>query len=275
MARAAPKSASSDPPGFAALLLANRGLVDRLARSAARRARFSRDETEDFLAELYLKLVDRDYEVLRRHNGLSSLATYLTVVIANFRHDYQDRLWGRFRPSAEAMRLGANAVLLEQLLVRDGHPLPEALVLARSRPGVDLSEKELAELAARLPRRQTRKQEGEEALLALPSEDQDPESRLASGERVGLLRQALSLVAAELGRLPPKDRLLIRTSLDGLKIATLARSLGTEAKELYERRARLLQALRRRLAEAGFDGKEVTEALGVDAEPAFGRRKAS
>ncbi|MDG3004548.1 RNA polymerase sigma factor [Paludisphaera mucosa] len=38
-------------------------------------------DTEDIAAEVLLAIVDDDYDVLRRYKGLSSLPTYLTVIV--------------------------------------------------------------------------------------------------------------------------------------------------------------------------------------------------
>jgi RNA polymerase sigma-70 factor (ECF subfamily) len=48
--------------------------------SHARSVALSTDDMEDIAAEIFLEIVDGDYEVLRRFKGASSLPTYLTVV---------------------------------------------------------------------------------------------------------------------------------------------------------------------------------------------------
>jgi RNA polymerase sigma-70 factor (ECF subfamily) len=45
-----------------------------------RSVRLAPEETEDVAAEVLLKIVSKDFKVLREFRGLSSLATYLTVV---------------------------------------------------------------------------------------------------------------------------------------------------------------------------------------------------
>src|SRR5262249_43087995 len=40
----------------------------------------SSEDVEDIAAEIFLKIVDDDYAVLRRFKGISSLPTYLTVI---------------------------------------------------------------------------------------------------------------------------------------------------------------------------------------------------
>ena len=46
----------------------------------ARSKVLSQPDMEDIAAEILLKIVDDDYEVLRRYRGTSSLPTYLTVI---------------------------------------------------------------------------------------------------------------------------------------------------------------------------------------------------
>ncbi len=46
----------------------------------ARSVQLSRHDTDDLSADIFLALVDNDFDVLRRFRGESSLATYLTVI---------------------------------------------------------------------------------------------------------------------------------------------------------------------------------------------------
>lgn len=58
------------------------GLIYHVIQHAAHaRSRLvSAEDTEDIAAEIFLKIVDDDYAVLRRFKGISSLPTYLTVI---------------------------------------------------------------------------------------------------------------------------------------------------------------------------------------------------
>jgi RNA polymerase sigma-70 factor (ECF subfamily) len=58
------------------------GLIYHVIHHAAHaRSRvLSAEDTEDIAAEIFLKIVDDDYGVLRRFKGNSSLPTYLTVI---------------------------------------------------------------------------------------------------------------------------------------------------------------------------------------------------
>lgn len=73
-----------------ALFLANKKLIDRIVRAVCRRLRCSVDEAEDFLSEMYVKLVADDYAVLRQFKGEFRLSTYLTTVVTHHLADYRD-----------------------------------------------------------------------------------------------------------------------------------------------------------------------------------------
>ena len=59
------------------------GLIYHVIQHAAHaRSRvLSSEDVEDIAAEIFLKIVDDDYAVLRRFKGTSSLPTYLTVIV--------------------------------------------------------------------------------------------------------------------------------------------------------------------------------------------------
>src|SRR5215208_5464467 len=68
-----------------------------------------------FLASLPV-IDDITGQVRRRFERRSSLPTYVTVVIQRLFLDYRNRLWGKWRPSSDAKRLGPTAMLLERLV---------------------------------------------------------------------------------------------------------------------------------------------------------------
>ncbi|HXA16925.1 MAG TPA: hypothetical protein VN380_08040 [Thermoanaerobaculia bacterium] len=109
------------------ILEANLDVIDGSVAAACRRARRYGPDAEDFAASVHLAFIENDYAVLRRYQGRSAFSTYLTVVIERLMDDDRNRTMGRWRPSAEAMRLGPAALLLESLVRRDGRSLEEAL----------------------------------------------------------------------------------------------------------------------------------------------------
>ena len=243
-------------------------LIERIIRCTCRRYRCGADEAEEFASIVKLQLVSDDYAVFRKFLGESSLATYLTIVIQRLFLDQRNRMWGRWRPSAEARRLGSVAEQLELLIGRDGHPVDEACEILRSRlraPGA--TAEELRELAARLPRRtHVVRTDGEEVLAALPSREGGPDSGLDEKERDTMRQRVARVLDEALGQLADEDRLVVRLWVDdGLRTVEIARVLGVEAKPLYRRLAGILKDLRRRMEAAGVGLETVGEVLREEA----------
>ena len=119
-------------PHVQEMLRANLGLVDRLVRFVCQRARVVGADVEDFASTVKLALIENDYAVLGAWEGRSSLATYLTVIIQRLLADERIRDLGRWRPSAEAKRLGEAGTLLEMLLRRDDRTLGDAIPMVRA-----------------------------------------------------------------------------------------------------------------------------------------------
>src|SRR4029079_12085578 len=91
-------------------LVASLPLVERLAQSACRGSRMTPADVEDFVSDVKLKLVEDDYAALRKFEGRCSLPTYLAMIVKRHLLDHRSRTLGRFRPSAKAQQMGAQAV---------------------------------------------------------------------------------------------------------------------------------------------------------------------
>ena len=112
------------------------------------------------------------------------MRTYLTVVIHRLFLDYRIRLWGKWRPSAEAKRLGAVAIALERLIVRDGWSFEQAVEVLRTNHAVDESRDELYALHVKLsPCAPTRHFIPEDAARDVPSPTPAPDDNLIRAER--------------------------------------------------------------------------------------------
>ena len=243
-----------------AAFLSNLALIDGVIRFICQRHKLSGPEAEDFNSEVKLRIVDNDYEVFRRFQQRSSLRTYLTVVIQRIYLDYRNHLWGKWRPSAEAQRLGPLAIRLERLLARDGLRFEEACEVLRTNEGVTATEADLAEIAARLPQRTRRAMVGEEALDSMPATHGAFDDPILSEERHKTTRRVLDALDGAMQTLPDQDRLILRLKFqEGLGIADIARALHLEQKPLYRRLDGLLDRLRTALEEAGIDRLHAAE----------------
>ncbi len=239
------------------LFLSQLPLIERVARNVCHRHSIYGVEAEDFEAAVKIKLIDDDYAVLRRFQGRCRLETYLTTVIVNQCRDYQDQKWGKWRHSALAKTLGADAKRLEMLTAREGWSLDEAIEHMQQNDGVELSRQELIDLDRRLPiRSPKRRLEGEDKLPEVPTLSTAEEAVLQKERDVS--RQELErALQEEIEALESEDRLILQLCYwDGHKVAKIANLLDLPQRPLYSRRERLLRRLRERLAKRGFDRDE-------------------
>jgi RNA polymerase sigma factor (sigma-70 family) len=236
-----------------ALLESQYELIQKKLQVMGRHSGLPEHEAEELRSWALFKLVEDDYRILGRWEGRSSFATYLTVVLVNLTRDYRIHVWGKWRPSAAAQRLGEEAVLLEQLTVRDGLPLEEAIYRMRIEKGVSTPAAGLEALALKLPPRSGRRQVDDGELVWLPVDGQ-VEARLVDGERARAAARVRDVLPALFRELPAEDRLLLQLHYrNDLSMAAISPLLGIPQRELYSRRDRCLKKLRRALEQTGLD----------------------
>ncbi|HJQ39851.1 MAG TPA: hypothetical protein VKB93_22135 [Thermoanaerobaculia bacterium] len=246
------------------LLRANLEVIDRVVREICRGTRMQPDEVQDFGSTVMVSLIENDYSVLRRWEGRSTLAGYLSVVIRRLLSDRRDQELGRWQPSAEAARGGAAGVLLEKLVVRDGHSFDEALPLvwqldpSRTRD-------DLLAMAARFPqRRPPRRAVDLEAVAeaSLPERDR-ADDRVLSEEARRLSRRAGEIVRATIGQWSDEDAMILRFRFgSSMPVADISRMLRIPQRPLYRRIEALLDRLRHALVAAGIDATLLPSIVG-------------
>lgn len=243
------------------LVVENLPLVDSVVRQIARRHRLSADEAEELAASIRLKLVEKDYEVVRKFQGRSQLRTYLVTVVQRHFLDTRNARWGRWRPSAIARRLGPVAVLVDRLLTRDHVPFEEAVSMVTSR-FADVSRDDLNAIVQQLPARRARRFVGEEELENVPAESASADLA-ASLESEGLGDRVERALEKALAGLEPDDRWILSMRFcETTKVARIAELLGLPAKPFYRRMEDLLRVLRRELEAQGISREEVAALIG-------------
>lgn len=247
------------------LLATNRGLIEKAVAFACRRYRFSADDAEELASLVNLKLVENDYAVLRAFQHRSSMASYLSSVVQHLALDYCNHLWGRWRPSAEAERLGPAAVELERLLHRDGRTPDEALAILGPKHG--LTAPSLDALVEQLPRRAPRHHDValEEAEPYARVGLESAEARVLADERRIAAAKLSRLLSAAFARLSDDERLLFHLHFQqGLTVARIARMLGREQRLLYRLMEKRLRQIRAHLERAGVVPRDALELIGCD-----------
>jgi RNA polymerase sigma factor for flagellar operon FliA len=241
------------------LFLSELALIERVIAWVCMRRCLRGADADDFASTVKLRFIENDYEILGRFQGRSSLKTYLTAVVNHLYLDFQTQRFGKWRSSADARRLGPVALRLEALLYRDGLTFDEACGVLETDFRVAEGRDALYDLGCKLPHRSDRR---------APS-DRDPEppeprapSALERAERQLVAERTFLALRRALGRLPARDRIMLRLHLeDGLSVANVARVLGEEQKGLYRRRDALVKKLRVDLEAEGIRCGDVHELL--------------
>jgi RNA polymerase sigma factor (sigma-70 family) len=247
-----------------ALFLAHLPALDRIIGIMAARSGLRGADAEDFGGWVRVRLMEDDYQVLRKFSGRSSLTTYLSVVVANLSRDFRTRRQGRWRPSAAARRLGPVAERLERMVHRNRLGFGEAVAVLRSEGATTASDRELAELLGAIPVRPPLRPDpaGDEPLATLPSSEAADAG--VTAEEEGRERESVRrALGRALGALPAEDRLILRMRFwDELSVADVARGLGLPQKPLYRRIERALASLREGLVAEDVRPEQVLAFIG-------------
>lgn len=247
-----------------AVFLEHLDTIDRAAARACRKYGLWDEEAEDFKALVKVKLMENEYEVLRKFRGESDWKTFITIVISHLGSGYSRERRGRWRPSTAAERHGPPAPQLEQLVHRDRWSLAEAGEALRTAGVTTLSNLELARLLASLPERAPLRpvEVAAEPVLDVAPADSRADAGIAA-EETETWRSGLS---AALGRamaqMTAEEQLIVKWHFaEDRSIADVARALGIEQKPLYRRVPRLREMLRAHLEREGISAREVRELL--------------
>lgn len=233
--------------------------IERIAAFVARRGNLNADEAAEFVQIVRVKLFEDDYAVIRKFEGRSSFSTYLTTVILRLFHQWRVEQWGKWRPSAEAKRLGDKAITLERLLTRDGYTLSEAVNVLTMRSGAQYSVAELEAIYVRLPLRNPRPMLISDEISAdAVAVESDADDRVERGDRERAARQAAKAIDDVLGSIDAEDRLILQMRFwDACKVPDIARTLHIEQKKIYKRLDKLFAVMRRALETAGIGRREI------------------
>lgn len=245
------------------LFVANLGLIDRIVVFVCRRNHYKEDEADDFAGHVKLKLIENEYAILRKFEGRSAFSTYLTTVIQRMSFQYRVQMWGKWRPSAEAQRMGEAGITLERLLSRDGYSLHEAIETLSSRKQPGYSRAELEAVYRRLPHRSPRPvlvQETDAAQAVASASDS--EAYVLQHDRDRAARKATCALDAAIGAMDAEDQMILRMRFwSARRVPDIATMLGLDQKKLYKRIDRLLASLRRALETSGIDRTQVEDLI--------------
>jgi RNA polymerase sigma factor (sigma-70 family) len=242
------------------LFLSNLDAIDRAIAYVCHRNHLSPQDGEEFNSEVKTKLIEGNYGIIRKFEGRSSFSTYMTTVIQRLYFQWRVQMWGKWRPSAEAKRLGEKAITLERLLTRDGFTYGEALETLTTGTSAYTRE-ELEALYLRLPARQPRP-----VLVSAVAPDAaptvDPDAALFTAERRQTARAAAAAIDGAMAGMDAESQLILRMRFwNNRKVPDIATALRIDAKRLYKKIDRMLLTLRGALEKAGLDKEVISDLL--------------
>jgi len=220
-------------------------------------------DAEDFASTVNVKLLEDECAILRQFRGESNLNTYLNIVVHRIFIDQCVHEHGKWRPSADAKRLGPVATELERRVQWDGETIEEAVrQTAAAHP--DVARADIEEIADSIHQRQRRR-----TTVAL---DEGLELILTARERADVLimkrvrsevrARTAAVVERHLKTLDPQDRLILQWQFEsGMHISDIARRLQVEQKPLYRRREQLFRDMRSILEKEGISAGDIRDLL--------------
>lgn len=245
------------------LLLEHLELVDRVVRHISRRHHLSAADSEEFSSIVRFRLIDRDFAVLRKFQGRSNLGTYLTAVIERLYLDFCAARWGKWRSSALAERLGPVAVMLEQLVRRDGLTVDQAVETLKTNHGVSETREELHRMMEQLPERSVRKLASEEELALVVGRAGVIDRALDHDDDLQIAERVEAVLSAVVGALSSRQQLILKLRYqDGLSVAKIARLLHVDAKPVHRHLEEAIGLFRDKLRQEGIDGKDIDRIVG-------------
>jgi RNA polymerase sigma factor (sigma-70 family) len=240
------------------LFVRHQALIEEVVRHVVRRRGLRQEEAEDFSSAVTVRLLEHECAVLRSFEKRSSLRTFLTRVVDRMLLDHRIQNWGKWRPSAQARRLGRLAMQLEALTSRDGLTFGEAAETLRTNFEVPQTTEQLRQLYSVLPPRSRRRLVPDRDLEELPASAPAADERLRRPEAA----RAILALRRALSNLGPVDRALIEERFGrGLRPVRIAAIRGLPQMKLYRRFSTILKQLRVDLEAQGIRWLDVADCI--------------
>jgi RNA polymerase sigma factor (sigma-70 family) len=227
--------------------------VRKAVAAVARQYRLDFYDVEELQSDLWVKLLADDGRRLRGFRGDASLKSYFISIAQNLVLDRRNKEWGKWRPSEAARRLGREAIAFDKLIRRDGLSVDEALATMCRSPDVADSAG-LRAVAATFTQPRRRRLVCLSAVGDLPAPAQPEAVTPSAFDRAHQLLRVKRALRLSLQTLAADDRNLIGWRFaHAMTVAQISTDLGTDARLLYRRLSKVLQALRKALMADGVD----------------------
>src|SRR4029079_14249037 len=140
---------------------------------------------------------------------------------------YRVAQWGKWRPSAEAKRLGDKAITIERLLSRDGYTLGEGVNILNTPTGSQYTREEIEVIYIRLPIRHGRPViVSDEVVAETVATSDSADENVEKHERECAMRRAVAELDRLVESMEDQDRIILQMRFwQALKVPDIANRL--------------------------------------------------
>lgn len=214
-----------------ALLESNLGITNEIVRKFCYRHSIAGDDADEYNSHVHEKLVEDECRKIREFKGGSSYKTYITVVISRILID-RIRSGRRWKPSQKALKMGNDAVILEELFYRKNYSFEQAYSTLVTNHGASISRDRAYEMVTLLQRRHviSKRPRVVEFVDNISDNRDTAPDRVVVNKENSKNKDHLDNVISEIrGFLSNEERLLLRMRFEGnIKISEIARVLRKE-----------------------------------------------
>ncbi|MBY0492571.1 MAG: hypothetical protein K2Y23_00020 [Cyanobacteria bacterium] len=248
----------SDEANFLAAL----PVIDDVTGKVCRRHRLSATEADDFTQQVRLHFIERNYEVLRKFEGRCALPTYINVVVQRVFLDFRNQMWGRWRPSTEARRLGKTAILIERCVVRDGWTIDQTIEMLRVNHQIELDARLRAFCDTLSGRGPSRRLVPEDEAAEIPNPGPGADDNVLKAERDFLAKRVQAALDRARQDLPAIQQLIVKMLFeDGVAISDIARALHLVQRPLYRTVDQIKKTIRVAMEAEGISRADIDALL--------------
>ena len=206
----------------------NLSITDEVIKKYCTRHHIVGDEADECNSYVYEKIIDNDYQRIREFKGKSSYKTYITVVISRILIDRM-RSSGRWRPSQKALRIGKEAVILEELVFKKKYSFEQAYNALTTNHNISIERERAYKIITLLQRKHRKSTAPRDVELTDDVSDKKVTlpDEAAINKEISKIKDQLDYIVREIRNLlSNEERLLLKMCFeDSIKISEIARVL--------------------------------------------------
>ena len=213
----------------------NLSITDEVIKKYCTRHHIVGDEADECNSYVYEKIIENDYQKIREFKGKSSYKTYITVVISRILIDRM-RSSGRWRSSQKALKIGKEAVILEELVFRKKYSFEQAYNTLTTNHNISIEREKAYEIITLLQRKRLTSALPRDVELTDDVSDKKvtlPDEAAINKETSKIKGQLDDIVSKMRNLLSNEERLLLRMRFeDNFKISEIARVLKKDRDDI-------------------------------------------